>query len=76
MSPMLMRWIRRMLWLDRVQAVTHLDVCPAERDPETERKIRKVHGRLAKEMIDLERASWQVQQELAGGVLKIVSRGY
>ena len=66
-------WLRRLLWLERVKAVTHLDVEPAARDEGMERLIKASQGRLAKQLVDYERTSWQVRRELAGNVLKIVA---
>ena len=59
----------------RVDPVTHLDVDPAPGNPEKEREIISVLGQMAHTVINSERKAWEIREELAGNVLKIVSGG-
>ena len=68
--------IRRILALDPIQPVTQQDVASAPRDHNKEDMIRKARGKLAKEVVDLERAAWEVRRELAENVVSIVSGEY
>ena len=65
--------LKRLLWLNRVRAITHLDVQPAPRDEMKEKQVRAAQVKLVQELMGVERASWRVRQELAGQALKIVS---
>ena len=56
-----------------VTPVTHQTVRSAPRDPAKEMEIQAARGDLVKSVMSLERRSWEIRKDLAGGVLRIVS---
>ncbi|RWX72616.1 hypothetical protein [Mesorhizobium sp. M2A.F.Ca.ET.039.01.1.1] len=69
----MMSSLKRLLWLNRVEPVTHNDVPPAPREPDKEREIKAAQAALAHQLLSVGRTSWEIRQELAGNVLSIVS---
>ena len=69
----MMAALKRLLWLDRVKPITHSDVEPAEPEPMQAREVRDAQVHLLTQVMAVERASWQIRQELAGNALDIVS---
>lgn len=67
------RFIRRLLWLDRVKPITYKDVESAPRDKVMENKIASAHSLLVSEVMAVERSSWYIRRELAENALKLVS---
>lgn len=65
--------LKRLLWLNRIEAVTAEDVEPALVDKEQEQEIKTAQVRLIQEVMALERKSWEVREELANNVIHIVS---
>jgi hypothetical protein len=58
-----------------IQPITHDNVDPEPADQDHTEQVRHAHGQLAHVLIDNDRRSWQIRQELASNALTIVSGG-
>lgn len=72
-ETLMYRFIRKLLWLDRVEPITYKDVDPAPRDKLMENKIASAHSLLVSEIMAVERSSWYIRRELAENALRLVS---
>jgi hypothetical protein len=68
----MMAFLRRALGAE-IAPVTHLDVAPAAGIPEKERELKEAKNKLAHALVDFERHSWEIRQDLAGKTLRIVA---
>jgi hypothetical protein len=68
----MMAFLNRVLGAN-VEPVTHLNTAPAERDPDKERQVKAALSDLSQAKAAIERRSWEIRQEIAGNVLRIVS---
>lgn len=68
----MMRLIRRAFFA-RTEPIHHLNVPPADRDEEKEAEIDAVKTSAFLAIKRAERRSWEIRQELAGNVLKLVA---
>jgi hypothetical protein len=57
----------------KVQPVTSRDVAPSERNEEKEAEIKIAVEDLVHAKFAVERRSWEIRQQLAGNVLRLVS---
>jgi len=67
-----MAFLKR-LFDTKVDPVTSSDVLPAERNQDKESQIKELVSDLVQAKFAVERRSWEVRQELAGNVLRLVS---
>lgn len=63
----------RSIFNSHVEPITHETVPPARRDPDMEAQIDAAKTSSYLAMKRVERRSWEIRQELAGNVLKLVS---
>lgn len=68
----MMAALKRILWPEKVRAVTHHDVEPAV-DYADERAFKAVQAKQVDALMSMERKSWEVREHLARNVLAIVS---
>lgn len=67
------RKLRQLFWRDKVAPVTHETVMPAELPAESQREVRIITTKAAREVERTSRKAWEARHALAKSALAIVS---